>query len=150
MSYYNYSWKEIRTWSNRYQSYGVLTSQGGTYEHPRTKHITTVGARCMVHDSVYLGDYVVLGDNVLIYRGCAIGFRVQVRSNSMIGKFTTVGAYSWIGHNVCIGEDCVIEEGCTIGSHVTINGSCRILKGTTIPDYTVVPAFTTWGEGDQR
>ena len=61
-------------------------------------------SKYFIHESSYIDDSVVIGDNTKIWHFC------HIMSGSVIGKDCTIGQNCVIGPNVIIGDGCRIQN----------------------------------------
>lgn len=79
-----------------------------------------------------IGDYCLLGAQVVIYAGSKIGKKVliadsaQVRERVTVGDFTIIGRLVTIEQDVTIGRKCKFETGCYITAISEIGDYCFI------------------------
>ncbi|MDF1543966.1 MAG: DapH/DapD/GlmU-related protein [bacterium] len=114
-----------------------------------------------IDDSSHYGDFCVIGNNVKIGRGCAIGHHVVIHEDveigdnvriddfSVLGKLPMKAASSAVTHikelapcriesDCIIGSSVVIYRGCTIGRKVLVADLATIREDVTVGEYTIV------------
>ncbi|MBN2307894.1 MAG: UDP-3-O-(3-hydroxymyristoyl)glucosamine N-acyltransferase [Candidatus Hydrogenedentes bacterium] len=102
-----------------YQAVGVLLHwiQQATVRHPRGIHPTAV-----IGEDVRLGEGVALGAHVCLEDGCVLGDRTVVYAGAYVGTGAALGADCLIYPNVTIcdsvriGDRCIIHPGAVIGA----------------------------------
>ena len=90
-----------------------------------------------------IGNYCMLGAQVVIYTGCEIGDNVlvadgaAVRENVTIGEFTIIGRNATVENLCTIGKKCKLETNCYITAYSEIEDYCFIAPGvhTTNDNY---------------
>ncbi|MCD8081173.1 MAG: acyltransferase [Bacteroides sp.] len=96
------------------------------------KH-SQLGVNCKVENDIVMGDYVLMGPDVVIYSSMHayddINTPIMEQGSKEIKPVH-------IGNDVWVGLRAVIMPGVTIGDHVII-GSCAVVT-KDIPDYAVV------------
>ncbi|MDR0981656.1 MAG: acyltransferase [Culturomica sp.] len=92
----------------------------------------------------YLGEGLIIGDNVGISQYCFIAVRgnISIGSNTIIGPGVSIFAEN---HNCSRTDIPIVEQGetrgdVTIGSDVWIGTRCTILSGVTIGDHSIIAA----------
>ncbi|MBM3252780.1 MAG: UDP-3-O-(3-hydroxymyristoyl)glucosamine N-acyltransferase [Candidatus Omnitrophica bacterium] len=74
----------------------------------------------------------VIGENVKLGRGVAIGPYCVIEDNVSIGDKTVLYAGVYVGHNTKIGQDCLIYPHVSIRENITIGSRVIIHSGTVI------------------
>ena len=122
-----------------------------------------------IGENVYLGDHLILGtnritpdqkevivapitigDNTIFDQSCAIGCGSNIGKNTQVAFNVAISSKCKIGSNVIIGSQTGISHCVRIGSDVTIGDACKIGQfaiiedGAKVPDFTQIPAFTTF------
>lgn len=126
-----------------------------------------IGADCVVHPHVVIGDGVKLGRAVEVFPGACIGKEpkgagalarqpvfertVQIGDECSIGPHAVVFYDVVIGSNTLLGDGASVREKCRIGSrcvlsrYVTINYQTTIGDGTKVMDNSHVTGHATIG-----
>ena len=81
-----------------------------------------------VHPSSFLGDGVVLGDNVTVMPGCYIGDATEIGDNSVVYPQVSIGVEVKIGRDALIYPQVIIRERCIIGDRVIIHSGTVLGK----------------------
>lgn len=89
-----------------------------------------------IHQSVWFGKNVRVGENVVIDADCFIGDGVFIGHNCVIRSCVKIGAGSVIGHLV------MIERNTEIGEKVTIHDQCHITAHARIGDFVFLGPMT--------
>ncbi len=91
-----------------------------------------LGINCKVENDLVLGDYVLMGPDVIIYSSSHEYSDIEVPVMFQGGKLRKSVT---IGNDVWIGTRCIIMPGVTIGNHVIIGANSVVTHD--IPDYAV-------------
>lgn len=92
-----------------------------------------LGINCKVENDLVMGDYVLMGPEVVIYSSSHAYSSLEIPIMMQGGKEIKP---VHIGNDVWIGLRSVIMPGVTIGNHVIIGSGAVVTKD--IPDYAVV------------
>lgn len=98
----------------------------------------------LVHPEVSCASSVILGEGVLISKGCiltkdiVIGSHVSINPGCGIGHDTIINDFCTLMWHVNISGAVVVEEGCLLGTKATVLQGKRIGKWTTIGAGAVV------------
>jgi UDP-3-O-[3-hydroxymyristoyl] glucosamine N-acyltransferase len=103
-------------------------------------------------DGTFMGEGVVLGENVRIEPGAFIDHEVN------IGAGTRILSGARVRHGVSIGKNCLLKENCVVGGEgftmapTGVNTSMRLhdLAGVTIGDSVEVGSCATVNRGQSR
>ncbi|NIA03897.1 MAG: N-acetyltransferase [Nitrospiraceae bacterium] len=79
-----------------------------------------------------IGDDVLIGANVIIYRGAKVSSKVLIADLSTVREHVTIEKKTIVGRNVAI------ENYCTIGKHCKLETNVYITAHSTIDDYVFV------------
>ncbi|MAH46483.1 hypothetical protein CMI37_11665 [Candidatus Pacearchaeota archaeon] len=118
--------------------------------HPELSNIgdCVIGANCIVHSHVWIGDGVIIGDNVKIQAFSFIPSGVTIEADVFIGPRVTFtndknppsGGKDWtntlVGKGAVIGAGAIILPGITIGPGAAIGAGAVVTKD--------VPGGETW------
>lgn len=74
----------------------------------------------LVHPSVIVSDYVILGEDVIVCAGVILTVNI------------TIGSHTHINLNCTIGHDAIIENFCTLNPGVSISGNDHVHEGVYI------------------
>jgi hypothetical protein len=110
---------------------------------------TFVGENVVVEDDVFIDEGCYIGHNVVIHSGVKIGKNVLIDDNTVIGKrpmHSPVSALppsetlssTKIGDDCLIGAGVIIYIGATIGKKVLVADLATIRENVEIGDYTIV------------
>lgn len=105
-----------------------------------------VSAGAKIADSVKIGRFCIVEDDVEIAEGAIIEDYAMVQAGARIGRNTKIGTYTKVGKNAVIGDDCSftsfceIRENCVLGDRV-IMGSRGTLSAHTIVEDDVVMKY---------
>lgn len=100
--------------------------------HPEKSVILdcSIGEGCTIHAPVWIGNNVVIGDNV------------KIQAFSFIPDGVTIGDDSFVGPHVCFTNDKHPPSPewlkTVVGKHVSIGAGAVILPGVTIGDWAVI------------
>ena len=92
-----------------------------------------IGLNAKIADDVYIGDYVMMGPDCIIYTN---NHEFSDLSKPMMFQGKTVQRPVYIGNDVWIGSRVTIMPGVNIGNGVVIGASAVVTKD--VPDYAVV------------
>lgn len=110
-----------------------------------------------IHDSVSLGEYVVIEDDVTIGAGSIVGHHAVIHAGSRVGENVSISDFACIGKapskakNSAVTSDkeqppCIIESGCIIGAHATVYRGAVISENCLVADYAAVREDVKIGE----
>ena len=105
-----------------------------------------------VHNSVYIHDEVVIGDNciildyVSIHPGCNIGSGTFISSNVNIGHDCKIEPFNWINSGVSMAGECKIDKGCFFGVNSSLANGIKIGKRNFIAANTLINKNTNDNE----
>ena len=97
-----------------------------------------------IHHSVFLGGFNTLGEGVIIFPNCYIGYKSDVgrgtilQSNSVIEHHNSVGSFTDINPNVTtggftkIGDFVEINMSVDIINRITVHNRCRVGAGSLV------------------
>jgi UDP-3-O-[3-hydroxymyristoyl] glucosamine N-acyltransferase len=125
----------------------------------------TIGNNCFIHPFVFIGDNVILADNLEVFHGAVIGKEpkgvgatsrpIEFDPQITIGMNTTIsphaviyydvhiGSYTLIGDGASIREQCRIGNNCIISRYVTLNYNVIIGNNVKIMDLSHITGNTT-------
>lgn len=119
---------------------------------PETRKITTEQLEKynkeflnLIHPSVNLG-YVEVGKGVLIYEGCILSPRVNIKDHATIMLGVIIAHDGVVGEFSFIGPGAIINGMITIGREVFIGSGATILPRLTIGNYAKIGAGSLIGE----
>lgn len=109
-----------------------------------------------IHETVRLGEYVIIEDDVLIGANTVIGHHTVIHRGSKIGENVSISDFACIGKspskakNSAVTSDkehppCILESGCIIGAHATVYQGAFIAADCLIADYSSVREDVTVG-----
>lgn len=119
--------------------------------HHRGSHVSSgeraliSGRNCVIHGSLHIGGFAVMGNNVeigknveisrsIIWDGTKIGDNVKLRE-SIIGEGCVIGANTVLETGCVAGDHCVVGEDSRIGTNIKLWYGSRLGPGTImIPD----------------
>ena len=93
------------------------------------------GRNVWVHDYVVIQNDVVIGDDVAIMAQSLVGADCTIGNHCFLGANCTVGGGSTIGEQCFIGIKCTVFDGTIIGKKCIL-GACTAVK-RNVPDYTL-------------
>lgn len=96
-----------------------------------------IGYYTIVEDDVVIGDNVMIGNNVTIYKGTKIGKDCRIDDNAVIGK-QPMKAVTSVTSDDKKQPPCEIGNGCIIGTSVVIYAGCRIGDNCLVADLSTV------------
>ena len=90
-----------------------------------------------VHDSSYVDDHCVIGNNTKIWHFS------HIQSGAMIGDYCSIAHHAVlhsaeIGDHSLIGIHATVMDGVVIGQNCIVAGGAFLTEGTVIPDNSVV------------
>jgi acetyltransferase-like isoleucine patch superfamily enzyme len=91
-----------------------------------------IGRNCSVSDHVFIGNDVVIGDNVAVQSGAQLWNGVRLANRVVVGPNATFAAAA---ENV---SETVVEEGASIGANATILAGLRIGRSAIVAPGAVV------------
>jgi UDP-3-O-[3-hydroxymyristoyl] glucosamine N-acyltransferase len=103
---------------NAYASFARLLELYDQYRHARKG----VHAKAWLHESVKVGNDVLVAANASVAEGCVIGDNVKIYENAVIMENVSIGNNSVIGPGVVVMHDCVIGANCKIQPNAVIGG----------------------------
>ena len=90
------------------------------------------------HSALLIGDYCLIGNNAVLYRGCTLQAHVMVADLSSVRERVSVGESTIIGRGVAV------ENDCTIGTHCKLETNAYITAYSRLEDYVfIAPGVTT-------
>jgi len=121
----------------------TLHSRGAPFSGSERALIS--GRNCIIHGSMNVNDFAVLGNNVeigknveisrsIIWSGTKIGDNVKLKE-TIIGEGCEIGANTVFDTGCVAGDKCIVGEECRIGTNIKLWFGSRLGPGTImIPD----------------
>jgi len=137
-------------WPKRAAIINSVKEKGGTIWYPELSNFCPAkfGVRCIVHSHVWVGDEVILGDDVRIQAFAFIPNGVIVGDNVFIGPRVTFTndkhppSTNWdttfVQDGVSIGAGAIILPGLVLGKNCVIGAGAVVTK-------SIPPNETWWG-----
>jgi len=119
----------------RAEKYALLKSMGYdfiSYIHSSNKLAgrCSVGENCLILENQSVNFDTVIGDNVVIWSGCQLGDRSQIRDHVFMAAHVVINGDVEVGESAYLGSNCNISNGVRVAPLSFIGANALITKNT--------------------